>query len=251
MDGLSGMKIYQTFTIDSKFLPLNYPDKLQFLIKGISHTISKDSWTTEIESLSIPKDITLKDPISTSEPDTSEVEERIATGVKIAKLKFEDQDPTRKPIKDLTFSNNALTLIKNLEGLRLKAYQPIPGDKWTIGYGNTFYKNGKAVQKGDVLPSDKVAAELLKTSVIKLEDILKTNLPSTIKLNQNEYDALISFTYNLGPGWSRSSGLRNLLVNSDYNGAADKLLEYSIAQGKTLKSLLRRRYTERDLFLRT
>ena len=95
------------------------------------------------------------------------------------------------------------------------------------------------------------AAELLKTSVIKLEDILKTNLPSTIKLNQNEYDALISFTYNLGPGWSRSSGLRNLLVNSDYNGAADKLLEYSIAQGKTLKSLLRRRYTERDLFLRT
>ena len=61
MDGLAGMKIYQTFTIDSKFLPLNYPDKLQFLIKGVSHTISKDSWTTEIESFSIPKDITQSD----------------------------------------------------------------------------------------------------------------------------------------------------------------------------------------------
>jgi len=79
MDGLSGMKIYQTFTIDSKFLPLNYPDKLQFLIKGISHTISKDGWTTEIESLSIPKDITQKDPVSTGNPDTSEAERNIAT----------------------------------------------------------------------------------------------------------------------------------------------------------------------------
>jgi hypothetical protein len=79
MDGLSGMKIYQTFTIDSKFLPLNYPDKLQFLIKGISHTISKDGWTTEIESLSIPKDITQKDPVSIGNPNTSEAERNIAT----------------------------------------------------------------------------------------------------------------------------------------------------------------------------
>jgi hypothetical protein len=70
MDGLSGMKIYQTFTIDSKFLPLNYPDKLQFLIKGVSHTISKDGWTTEIESLSIPKDITQSD-LATSIADSS------------------------------------------------------------------------------------------------------------------------------------------------------------------------------------
>jgi murein DD-endopeptidase MepM/ murein hydrolase activator NlpD len=79
MDGLAGMKIYQTFTIDSKFLPLNYPDKLQFLIKGISHNITKDSWTTEIESFSIPKDITQQDSISTSTPDTVEVENQIST----------------------------------------------------------------------------------------------------------------------------------------------------------------------------
>lgn len=58
MDGLSGMKIYQTFTIDSKFLPLNYPEKLKFLIKKVSHTVSSNGWQTQIESLSIPKDIT-------------------------------------------------------------------------------------------------------------------------------------------------------------------------------------------------
>jgi len=55
MDGLSGMKIYQTFTIDSKFLPLNYPEKLNFLIKKVSHNISQNGWETQIESLSIPK----------------------------------------------------------------------------------------------------------------------------------------------------------------------------------------------------
>jgi lysozyme len=251
MDGLSGMKIYQTFTIDSKFLPLNYPDKLQFLIKGISHTISKDSWTTEIESFSIPKDITQKDPVSINEPDTAEVEERISAGIKIARLKFEDQDPTRKPIRDLTFSNNALILIKNFEGLRFKAYQPIPGDRWTIGYGNTFYKNGNAVQKGDVISSEKAATELLRTSVVKFENSLKTNLPSTVKLNQNEYDALISFSFNVGAGWSKNSGLRNLLVNNNYIEASNKLLEYSFSGGKQIKGLLRRRQTERDLFLRT
>jgi murein DD-endopeptidase MepM/ murein hydrolase activator NlpD len=81
MDGLSGMKIYQTFIIDSKFLPLNYPEKLQFLIKGVSHTIDKNSWTTQIESFSIPKDITSDSSKDTSEslnPDTTEIEGEIS-----------------------------------------------------------------------------------------------------------------------------------------------------------------------------
>ena len=81
MDGLSGMKIYQTFTIDSKFLPLNYPEKLQFLIKGISHNIDRNSWTTQIETFSIPKDITSNSSKDTSESqasDTSGTEEEIS-----------------------------------------------------------------------------------------------------------------------------------------------------------------------------
>ena len=73
MDGLSGMKIYQTFTIDSKFLPLNYPEKLQFLIKGISHNIDRNSWTTQIETFSIPKDITSNNSQDTSESQTLDI----------------------------------------------------------------------------------------------------------------------------------------------------------------------------------
>jgi hypothetical protein len=55
MDGLSGMKVYQKFTIDTDFLPTNYPGALEFLIKGITHNIAGNEWTTSIESMAIPK----------------------------------------------------------------------------------------------------------------------------------------------------------------------------------------------------
>jgi hypothetical protein len=55
MDGLSGMKIYQAYTIDNNFLPSNYPQSLEFLIKGITNTIQNNEWTTTIESIVVPK----------------------------------------------------------------------------------------------------------------------------------------------------------------------------------------------------
>jgi len=55
MDGLSGMKVYQKFTIDSNFLPSNYPESLEFLIKGITNTISNNEWLTTLDSIAIPK----------------------------------------------------------------------------------------------------------------------------------------------------------------------------------------------------
>jgi len=54
MDGLSGMKIYQKFSVDTDFLPTNYPESLEFIIKGITHTIADNQWTTNIESFAIP-----------------------------------------------------------------------------------------------------------------------------------------------------------------------------------------------------
>jgi len=54
MDGISGMKIYQKFSADTNFLPTNYPESLEFIIKGITHTISDNQWTTNIESFAIP-----------------------------------------------------------------------------------------------------------------------------------------------------------------------------------------------------
>jgi hypothetical protein len=55
MDGLSGFKIYQKYTADQEFLPTNYPESLDFIIKGITHTIQNNQWTTVIESLGMPK----------------------------------------------------------------------------------------------------------------------------------------------------------------------------------------------------
>jgi hypothetical protein len=55
MDGLSGMKVYQKFELDTNFLPSNYPDSLEFIIKGITHNIQNNEWVTNIESIAIPK----------------------------------------------------------------------------------------------------------------------------------------------------------------------------------------------------
>jgi hypothetical protein len=55
MDGLSGMKVYQKYIIDTNFLPSNYPKALEFLIKGIVHTISNNEWVTTLESLAVPR----------------------------------------------------------------------------------------------------------------------------------------------------------------------------------------------------
>ncbi len=58
MEGLSGFKIYQKYTINSEFLPSNYPESLEFIVKGITNKIDKNEWTTTIESLAIPKNPT-------------------------------------------------------------------------------------------------------------------------------------------------------------------------------------------------
>ena len=60
----------------------------------------------------------------------------------------------------------------------------------------------------------------------------------------------MSFTYNLGAGWTKNSGLKKLIVANDKSAAANKLLEYSKAGGRVLPGLLRRRTTERALFIR-
>ncbi len=82
--GLSGMKIYQKFTISQKFLPYNYPSSIEFLIKGISHKVDDKGWVTSIDSLSIPKDTTagsaLPIPTSNPVPTTSTTPNTASTG---------------------------------------------------------------------------------------------------------------------------------------------------------------------------
>ena len=141
---------------------------------------------------------------------------------------------------EMKLSANGLNLIKQLEGLRLQAYQCSAG-VWTIGYGHTT-----GVLSGDII--DEAQAEVfLREDIVDPEDTV--NRLVTVPLGQNQFDALTSFVFNLGSGNFRSSTLLRKLNAGDYNGAADELLRWIHAGGKSLPGLVRRRDIERKLFI--
>lgn len=132
-------------------------------------------------------------------------------------------------------------IIKQSEGLRLEAYL-CPAGVWTIGYGHT----GKDVVEGMKITRGE-AEELLEGDLEKFEkDILKM---VKVGLTQNQFDALVSFTYNVGGGALKTSTLLKKLNAGDYMGAADEFLKWTKAGGKELPGLVKRRRTERALFL--
>ncbi|WP_183560703.1 lysozyme [Mucilaginibacter sp. SP1R1] len=153
----------------------------------------------------------------------------------------------------MTISDNGINLIKGFEGLVLHAYKDIAG-VWTIGYGSTRYANGNRVVPGGELANESQAADLLKhtlgTYVQAVHDSVK------VPLNQNQFDALVSFTYNLGAGALASSTLLKKLNAGDYNGAADQFLVWNkITDPKTgakvvSDALVKRRKAEQVYFLK-
>jgi lysozyme len=130
-------------------------------------------------------------------------------------------------------------LIKAFEGLRLKAYQCHAG-VWTIGYGHT----------GGVLPDARIspaeAEDLLKRDVQPLEDKLNA---LGLTLSQGEFDALISFAFNLGFATLRRSTLMKKLKAGDREGAANEFLRWTFSKGDHLPGLETRRTAERRMFL--
>ena len=145
-------------------------------------------------------------------------------------------------------SDAGIELIKSFEGFRANAY-PDPksgGDPWTVGYGSTKFPSGRPVKQGDkVTPAQ---AELyLREDVKKFANSVDTLV--TAPLKQCQYDALVSFVYNLGATNFRNSTLLKKLNAKDYKGAADEFLRW-VSQGSSVEAGLRRRRTaERSLFL--
>lgn len=140
----------------------------------------------------------------------------------------------------MKISKKGLDLIKAFEGLELKAYKDSVGIL-TIGYGST----GSHVRPGMVITKEQ-AEELLKQDVSRFEggvnDVVK------VPLTQNQFDALVSFSFNLGLGNLKSSTLLRKLNASDYYGAANEFLRWNKAGGKVLNGLTRRRQAEKDMF---
>lgn len=137
-------------------------------------------------------------------------------------------------------SQRGLSLIKSFEGLRLQAYQDAVG-VWTIGYGTT-----RGVNAGMKISKEQ-AERMLLNGVQRFEPEIERLV--AVPLSQNQWDALVSFTYNLGSANLESSTLRRLLNSGDYAAAADQFPRWNKAGGKVLPGLVRRRAAERDLFL--
>lgn len=143
-------------------------------------------------------------------------------------------------------SQTGINLIKGFEGKRLSAYDDGVG-VWTIGYGTIKYPNGIRVKKGDTC-TDAQAESYLKNDLVKFESAINRLVKAP--LNQNQFDALSSFTYNLGETNLSKSTLLKKLNAKDYAGAADQFLVWNKAGGKVMNGLVRRREAERNLFLK-
>ena len=132
-------------------------------------------------------------------------------------------------------SSKGINLIKKFEGCRLKAYK-CPAGVWTIGWGHTA-----GVKEGQNITQDEADRYLVED--LKVFEKYVTNLK--LPLNQNQFDALVSFTYNCGSG-----NLKTLVKNRSLQQIADALLLYNKSAGVTLNGLVRRRTEERELFLK-
>lgn len=144
--------------------------------------------------------------------------------------------------------SKGLALIKEFEGFSSKPYL-CPAGIPTIGYGNTFYSNGSKVTLKDAPIPEQEASTLLEYVANKsfgeyINKVLK------VEVTQNQFDALVSFAYNLGNGNLASSTLLKKVNSKDFVGASNEFLKWNKANGKVLKGLTARREAEKALFMK-
>ncbi len=147
----------------------------------------------------------------------------------------------------MQISEKGLNLIKKFEGLSLKPYLDVVNIP-TIGWGSTYYPDGKKVTLQDKEITEQKAFEILE--YIANKDFGSfVNKAVKIKLNQNKFDALVSFAYNLGNGNLQQSTLLKKVNNNDFIGASLEFEKWNKAGGKVLSGLTKRRTAEKELFL--
>jgi lysozyme len=146
-------------------------------------------------------------------------------------------------VNNLSYSDQGLALTEQFEGLRLTAYQDSVG-VWTIGYGHT----GLDVQPGLTITQEQAGALLLQDVA---GAVAAVNRLVTVPLTQNQFDALVDFTFNEGQGNLASSTLLRELNAGNTAGAAAQFLVWVYAGGVKLPGLVTRRQAEADLFQAT
>ena len=136
-------------------------------------------------------------------------------------------------------SQEGQALIKKFEGCELEAYQ-CSANVWTIGYGHTA-----GVNQGDVCTQED-ADRMLAEDLEEFEGYVKEAVD--VPLEQNEFDALVAWTYNLGPGSLRSSTMLKKLNDSKFEEVPSEMRRWNKSGGEVLDGLVRRREAEALLF---
>lgn len=152
-------------------------------------------------------------------------------------------------------SENCYDFIKREEGgYYLSAYRDQAGI-WTIGWGSTMYKNGSRVKKGDTITLDQ-AKELLEWE-INNKTAFVSGLTSKVVLNQNQFDALVSFAFNCGVGALEKSTLLKLIIQNPHDPNIrdaftmwSKITDPKTGQKTVSIGLLKRRKREADLYFK-
>lgn len=148
-------------------------------------------------------------------------------------------------MSDLTISQNGLSMIASFESFEPKAYY-CPAGVLTIGYGHTGTNaQGQELQESDTVTHEQ-AMRLLYEDVLWAEDAVNEQ---RLNLTQNQFDALVSFVFNVGATAFAHSTLLKKLKSCDFEDAADEFLRWNKAGGKVLRGLTARREAERELFL--
>ena len=153
-------------------------------------------------------------------------------------------------------SAKAIQMIKHHEGVRQRPYK-CPAKLWTVGVGHVLYPRQGALKLEE---RDNVPLEYKDDRTFSMEevdDILRRDLERfergverycPVKLTQGQFDALVSFSFNLGLGGLQRSTLRQKVLRGEFESAAEEFLKYTIGGGKVLKGLVNRRNDERALF---
>jgi hypothetical protein len=201
MEGLSGMKVYQKYTIDTSYLPTNYPNNLDFLIKSITHEISNNVWDTTIESIAVPNNISGVGRTAISSNPADKASSRGGTTPSICPVaSTTPAPPTNEPTS------------------------PIRSKALTTAYKYTFYNDGKSNQ-----PKKHLCSKYTYTHAYNYVNTLR-NKSNALKsggqiiaggnANQSTYwNNLVKLGYTqtkLGTGISKNQ-IINLINNTPYN----------------------------------
>ena len=142
-------------------------------------------------------------------------------------------------MQNMEISQEGLSLIKKFEGCKLESYQCAAG-VWTIGYGST-----SGVSEGMEISQQRAEALLLEDVAVFEEAV---NKAVEVPLEQYEFDALVSWTFNLGPANLNSSTMLKVLNENKKNEVPAQMRRWNKANGETLQGLIRRREAESLLF---